>query len=810
MKLIMNFRKSQVRIKVILSIAFALVLVLGILTYQNLAGLVNQASNAAKPDLTLLEIKSITNEIASGELLVKSYTLKNDTSIISKYTHNFQRIDHRLSSLRNESQSTAMTHLIDSISGLMDQKFGLITSLFEVQNAKGVEKVFDKISKELNKEHLDNEANDNSESLLKRIFKRKENKASVDLDRVKHEVQDIKKQEVAQEYAVNNTELQLTKQIDSLDEMVGSIIAQMEHLKMAEIKGEIAHSETKAERAKTVVLVFCFFTGILIIISFYLIQQYLGKNRAYQKAMKKAKEDAEELAAAKERFLANMSHEIRTPLNAVVGFVEQLKKTNLKPAQADQLDMIDKSSAHLLHVVNEVLDYSKLQANKLRLIKSGFSIADTIDEVLAMLRLKASEKGLEIIPFVEKGIPEMVLGDKFRLKQILINLLGNSIKFTPQGRIELHAKPKLLNEHGVTMQFSIIDTGVGISSDHLSRIFNEFEQVKSDTQAHYQGTGLGLAISKHLVDLHGGKIEIESAPGKGTKVTIALPYAIENEKEALEKPSVARQDLTGLPSLLTNKKILIVDDESYNRKLIYSILEKYKPALTTANDGKEALDEVKKEKYDLILMDLRMPVMTGMEATAEIRSLKNRQKMEVPIIIISAALSEEDEKKSYEAGVNGFLKKPFHESQLLEQILTLFSHPIEMEKAPTPVDEAAKNGKSTHELFNLNDLNHMSQTNPGIVSEMLNLFIETSEKGLTDLRHHLENKNYAAIANTAHRMISPCRHLEMLSLIQLLEELEENCKNGQSKEAVATIVQQLAEQLEIVSGELRKYLQAVS
>ncbi|SMC53839.1 Signal transduction histidine kinase [Pedobacter africanus] len=399
---------------------------------------------------------------------------------------------------------------------------------------------------------------------------------------------------------------------------------------------------------------------VLVIIILYNIIKLYKNEKVLINLGKRASQDSH----SKSRFLANMSHEIRTPLNSVVGFSEQLSKSELTPEQSDQVEAIRNSSEMLLALVNEILDFSKYEVGKINLENAPFMPQDEIMEVFNSMNVLAVNKNLllENKVTLEKGV--CLLGDRLRLKQLLMNLLTNAIKFTSSGKVSLKVQLVLHGKKHGQLKVQVEDTGIGIAPEDLGFIFDEFAQVYSSARSRQQGTGLGLAICKKIVELQGGKINVSSTLGKGSVFSFEIPYEISKIKEP---QTVVTEELQ--PShKLSGKRILLVDDNKMNVLLAQTVLKKWEMQYDCAYDGKEALDLYKKNEYDLILTDIQMPVMGGVELTHEIRYNGDFTKSTIPILGITAHVLQEDRDVYLKAGMNDLVLKPFLEQELIDKI----------------------------------------------------------------------------------------------------------------------------------------------
>ena len=394
---------------------------------------------------------------------------------------------------------------------------------------------------------------------------------------------------------------------------------------------------------------------------------------------------AEQSEKFKQQFLANMSHEIRTPMNAVLGMTNLLIDKSPRPDQHEYLDGIQKSSDTLLHIINDILDLSKIEEGKMELEQIDFSIHSLVDQVRQTLNYKAEEKGLHLITEIDKSIPEIMVGDPNRLKQVLINLAGNAIKFTEKGSVSLKVSSEQLEvssgELAVSspqlamgsqqsavrsITFKVIDTGIGIPKDKLEAVFESFSQAHVSDARKFGGTGLGLSISKQLVELMGGAINIDSEVGVGTIFSFTIALA-EGSRERLNGFKSSGQ-IDG--SILNGLRILIVDDNEFNRIVAHdSLMVKADVSITLANNGKEALALLHEHDFDIVLMDVQMPEMDGYEATRHIRdphsSVRNHH---IPVIALTASVIRSDLDKCREAGMDDYVPKPFKTSQLITSI----------------------------------------------------------------------------------------------------------------------------------------------
>ncbi|HXH99381.1 MAG TPA: response regulator [Sphingobacteriaceae bacterium] len=387
-----------------------------------------------------------------------------------------------------------------------------------------------------------------------------------------------------------------------------------------------------------------------------------------QKELVIAKDQAEAAKKVKENFLANMSHEIRTPINGIIGLAYLLKHTELTEEQQEFLKLLEVSSQSLLGLINDILDISKIEAGKFKIVRSETNIRSLVQAVVDLMKFKSDEKNIKLVLEIDDKVPDFIMADSLRLNQILMNLMGNAIKFTDRGSVKLQVKFIEEMNNVVLLQFLINDTGIGISEEGLAKVFNSFEQAEDTTAQKYGGTGLGLSIVKKLTDLKGGELSVSSIPGEGSTFTFTNRFEVVKGKVNMEK----KNSVADLPKF-DNVTILLAEDNAINQFMISKILANWNIKVDVVDDGGKVLDQIKNIHYDLILMDTHMPTMNGFEATRRIRADFDEPQKSIPIISLSAAVLEEEQQAGWDAGVNDILSKPFDPAVLHQKISALLS-----------------------------------------------------------------------------------------------------------------------------------------
>jgi signal transduction histidine kinase/CheY-like chemotaxis protein len=518
---------------------------------------------------------------------------------------------------------------------------------------------------------------------------------------------------------------------------------------------------------------------------------------------------AEESEKHEQQFLANMSHEIRTPMNAVLGMTNLLQDTKMDEKQMKYLKAINISSKNLLVIINDILDLSKLEAGKMEIEKIPFRVRDVIQNVSDTSRYKAEEKGLRFDINISPDLPEVLKGDPTRLNQILTNLASNAVKFTDKGSVTISVdKPQ--NSHFI--QFRVIDTGIGIPADKQHLLFGNFKQVDSSTFRKYGGTGLGLAISKTLIELQGGKVDVTSAPGKGSEFSVKIPYEIGTEEEAKALHHEVLVDYAGL----TDVRILVAEDNEYNQIVVVDTLTSLieNATIDIAENGLIALEMVQAKSYDMVLMDAQMPEMDGLDATRAIRKMADSKLNNIPIIALTASVHKADIDKCLESGMNAFVPKPFTRDELLGTISEFYHNDKpsdankEIAKEPILKAKEMKSETTPAAITDLTFLSEFAEGNQARMQKYIALYLKLLPDNLAKMTEAIDANNFKSLVKVSHAMRPHLNYMGMKEAAELAAEMENLVNNNQNLDPVMGMAQKVKEHCILSKAELEAVLKS--
>jgi len=823
---------SKLRIEfqvTLLAVIIAVVVIAsGYLAYMSLSGIVNSVEQEVKPDFQLFIIKDITADLATLENVVRLYILTDDEQNLAPYNKLINTVTGKLDNLQKNS-SEEYSVLAATFYTLAREKLEIwqnVVNLHKSSQATGQD--FDQLYSRLEEERVDTVIteireqggflrgifrNNKSKSdtltettdadtvivekrkagLLKSIFGR--DKVTYDTTLIEENIErsDLRSEIQNLEYAIkkedtriNILESKLIERNAEIGKKLNDLILRRENYEAEKRLAKIHEADRLAQITYKRLAFFSAAAVLLLLLVIFLLFRYQKRSRAYQQALKTARTEAENLALAKERFAANVSHELRTPVNAIYSLSEQLYQQTDQREMKKQLTVLARSANHLKSIINDTLDFSKIQAKKLTFQSVDFSPACVFEDIISVNETEAAKKGILLEYNPEKPVYPALKGDPLRLKQILINLIGNAVKYTEKGMITVNLRTEEENSHVIMLFCQVKDTGIGIPRENIKEIFDEFVQIENKGGKKYSGTGLGLAIVKNLVELQGGTISVESEPGKGTTVLFSIPY-LPGDMEKIEPKEFI---LPKIPEKkFKNLFFLIADDEEFNRYVLKNILKKWGSKFEEAVNGQETVDKALSGKFDIILMDMRMPVKNGLEAAEEILSYDPFAK----IIIVSAADRKIDSLASVNDGIAGFLMKPFSEGDLYEVIYPLVN------KNTGPL-------KQTIPKVELSEFKRLSNGDPVFLKEMIQLFIKTSENGIETIHKAVNAKDWKSVSEAAHKLAAPSKHLNADDLYNKLKKLEDVTRNSFEPAGIIALYESTEAEIKKVIAFLQEYL----
>ncbi|HTN18264.1 MAG TPA: ATP-binding protein [Chitinophagaceae bacterium] len=585
--------------------------------------------------------------------------------------------------------------------------------------------------------------------------------------------------ELAGQYKRRHDEMSLHETLSDLYDKMGNIPKAFTHLKTFEKLKEEIFQQTTLNKLSNL------------------------KIRQQVELANKEKEVAEKTAQLKQQFLANMSHEIRTPMNAIVGITQLLIQKHPTPEQLRYLDAISKSADNLLVIINDILDIAKIEAGKMTIEETGFSLREVIETLSDMLQLKAKEKGIELRVSIDENIPPTLLGDPTRLQQILLNLAGNAIKFTDKGYVALNVSQVSTANNKFTIRFDVTDTGIGIDEEYRKQMFESFTQASSDTTRKFGGTGLGLAISKQLTELMKGSISVSSELGKGSCFTVQIPFSKALKKESHHKKEADKN----LGALLSKTYVLLTEDNEFNQLVAIDTLKSLAPGIRidVAENGAEAVEKIKANNYDLVLMDIRMPVMDGIEATKIVRALDG-PKSRTKIIAMTANVMAEDVRTYFQIGMDAYVSKPFEQGELLSKMATLLG------ASPVPAAEEKQSPQKQQRSIpdKVTDMNFLQQfTNKDVAKQdkYIRMFLDNAPKLLAQLHEGLKNQDFGIIKIAAHSLKPQLSYMGISEEVSNVFMLEQSAGETAHYQWVPELVEHVEKVCHKAFEELKEYMQ---
>jgi signal transduction histidine kinase/CheY-like chemotaxis protein/HPt (histidine-containing phosphotransfer) domain-containing protein/CHASE3 domain sensor protein len=745
------------------------------------------------PD-ALLDFEILESQTTRKINLLKSY--KTDDSTYQKQIRN-------LSSLVRDRFLNLDTLMSIKNENRVDETMSIVEN--EVQNASETTRIKMEIRDRINALQTPQQGTPEEEETKKKWFQRKNKKqktpatttvvqpevkikaseiAQVSSSEIAKKIQSVKDKAVSKETLLNRYKLNLEQENNQLSKQIGQIFQTIELADKRELVKETQHAKTVAAETNQIIFSFSIISTLLILMIVILIITLFNKSKETNAQLKLAKDKSDQLTEAKSRFLATMSHEIRTPLNAISGFTEQLFFEPLNQSAAKKVKIIRNSVKHLSQITNEILDLSKLEKDHIQLEKIAFNPANEIMMLHEQYELEVQERGNSLIVELDQKPFPNVMGDPLRFRQIIINMISNANKFSKDGLITISLRFEELEKRQIRCLIEVQDQGIGMSKSHMERIFEPFEQADLAVTRKYGGTGLGLSITKQIIDKQGGSIRVNSEEGIGTTFHIEIPFEeTEDKVDAPREPS--RTDF----SFLKDKTVLIVDDEPFNRTLLRSMFHGVNITLIEATNGLEALEQLKNNDIDMVLLDVRMPEMNGHELREKMAEMETLD--QIPVVGLTATLNPEKRQQMLDSGWTEVLTKPVNPEEIRRILYQIYKD----KGMGTQLDEA--DFKSLQKLTNNND---------SFYKELLQTFVNSTENGLIKMKELAAEENWDAASELAHQLAAPFKHFGAHNCYSTLKEIERMGKETKVDPAIKESMEAFEEQAKHIITQVKEKL----
>ncbi|GEP50244.1 hybrid sensor histidine kinase/response regulator [Flavobacterium noncentrifugens] len=793
----MSQKQSSTKGKVILGylLIFAIAVVSVWFIYNEILKIAIPDKDVNSENKKIIQISNAIANLYASEAAGRNSILTGSSKDFKEYQKLLDSVNNQIEQIKTDSDPAQLGKL-DTIQNLLKKKKNSINGIIQFRNFYNQQNTFDravgkiyKVKDSLNRSVKPIQFRDNSQmrEFLNNVLTKKQmdslSKLPVSNEKLTSEIEKMLTQVVIKD---NKMKYQLFRKEQSLQDE-NRIISDQLRIVLSSLEKEILQkSYLKINKSKSAInntietiawigaITFCLlilFAGIII--------RDLTISQNYRKQLEELNDDKENLLRSKTMLMATVTHDIQTPLGSVIGFSDLLKNTETTPKQKQYLDNIKHSAQYIIKLVNDLLDFSKLENNKINIEKVSFNFKELIESTCKPLEPNATNKNIELRFDVDDALDQNFISDPYRLKQILTNLISNAIKFTQRGSVEVSAK---LENHKIIV--AVIDTGIGIAKDEQEAVFKEFTQAHAGIEKKFGGTGLGLTIAKRLLEMLDGTIELESIEGQGSIFTIEIP-AIASE---IKKYESNKLQPSGAFDFLENRKILIVDDDAMQLSLMKEIFSNYPVQITTITDASNVKAMLENEKFDLILSDIQMPQIDGFELVRIIRNNNNPEIATIPVVALSGKrdLNPEDFTSK---GFTAFHPKPLQLDELLLLIKAIFKN----EKF---TNTKIRKSENTGKLFDLKTLNQFTQNDPHALKMIVENFIESTQENCSVLKWAAAENDLEKLSETAHKMIPMFRQMEVHSVVVLLEPLEDqklNLEVNGMKDYVANSCQKIEE-----------------
>lgn len=822
---------------------FAIILIFSIasiiITYRGFNELNITRQGLSEPGQKLAIINSIITEIYGEETDIRTYVLTNDPVYLEKYTAKQKKINTALRSLDRLTSTNPDQHKkVEQISKLLKSKREIVDELINLRQNENTDRFYDEALKQIStagksvrKSKAIAKTTTVTTSERDTLVSHKSSEKGIlgkiksffvgsnEVDSIPTKVKVVTQHDTIpytpfvtdsimnglvdilntikleqREYRVNlsEKELELLDRDRDIMERIRSVIGLLEKQELSSSLRQSMEVQELVGKSIIKVLALGAITFMLLIFLLAIIFRDISRSNQSSMQLFEAKQYAERLLKVKEQFLANMSHEIRTPLSAIIGITRQLNKTDLLDKQKDYVSTLSSSADHLLSVINDILDYSKLESGQLKLENTRFEPYQVINDVVLFFTPKVTEKNLNILANIDPSTPAELWGDTFRLRQIMMNLLSNAIKFTETGSIIVSASVIKQTDEFAKLLLTVADTGVGISEEQHALIFEEFTQADSGVARKYGGTGLGLTIVKKLTELQGGEVTLISSPNEGTTVKVLIPYRLKGN------PGIIKPTLVDY-TIPENTRILIIDDDEVNRLIVVEMAKSIGLIVDSISNAEKIEEILDQFHYKAILTDIQMPGISGYDVVKIVEKLD----VGVPVIAITANSMIDNPEHFTSLGFSGYLIKPFIEDDLFNALAPL----VGVEKRIRDKVITPKSIKNTSSQVDLTDIFRFAGGDTMSVKLILSSFLDNTYKNTDDLNKLIKDKELAKASEVAHKMKSAFNQFKIYHIASLLQKIE-MLDPGKQRAAFAYL-DELNRQIKPILKEIRNQIESL-
>lgn len=757
----------------------------------------------------LVLVSEIATELIETENIGRRFIQSGDTIDLNRYSNQIADVQTNLDSLRNMYMDSPMKTELDSLSTLLSKKSENLEELHELRTKDRNTSYYQEVIRQLekvdpsfnppnyNQRFRDLEPHQRKVLIQLLEFNKEDNQriSTVSADSliraVRNVLSELERENRQFREVINKKENELLVNDMVLNEQLRNLLRVIESEERSSSLARVEESNIMLEEISRTIITLGVASVLIILIFLLLIVKDISRSQRYRSQLEDAKAFTEALMHRREQFIATITHDLRSPLNTVIGYSELMEKAGLTKKQEHYLSHLKKSSEYILHLVNDLLDLSKLEAGKMLIENLPFNPKNLLEDTFYNTIPDNDRKGLKLSLDISPETDCNVLSDPFRIKQILSNLITNAYKFTDQGEIIASLSMNKKIEDSYILVFSIKDSGIGISKTKQEEIFEEFSQEHGEIEKKYGGTGLGLAIAKRITTLLDGKIELISEPGRGSEFIVRIP--VKKIKGDLPEPEIL--EVKKIQENLVGKNILIVDDESSQLALSKELIKSTGMKCQTASNGEEALEKLKIHDFHLVLTDIQMPKMDGF---AFIKALKAQPEISnIPVIAISGRTNVSAEKYK-EAGFAGNILKPYKPADLLLKIGQIFKVEFENKKGSGRLPSLEESEYSLDEIFLFAGEDQMA------LDTILNAFIQSTRLNLEEIKKAEKLGDRERVAQIAHRMLPMFKQLKIKEIVPRLEQLEK--KEGVFYDTGS--MELLIEEIEVLLFELQKEVKA--